>query len=128
MLKIIEAQWLMLQQDKPDDYCIATGLQFSVRDFVNFAWEFIGNKIIWEGDGLNEKGIDKETGKVIVAVDKNYFRPSEVETLLGDATKAKKNLNWQPKISLEELVNEMMEHDLKNAQEELILRSHKKES
>jgi GDPmannose 4,6-dehydratase len=124
----VEAQWLMLQQDKPDDYCIATGLQFSVRDFVNFAWEFIGNKIIWEGDGLNEKGIDKETGKVIVAVDKNYFRPSEVETLLGDATKAKKNLNWQPKISLEELVNEMMEHDLKNAQEELILRSHKKES
>ena len=89
----VEAQWLMLQQDKPDDYCIATGLQFSVRDFVNFAWEFIGNKIIWEGDGLNEKGIDKETGKVIVAVDKNYFRPSEVETLLGDATKAKKNLN-----------------------------------
>ena len=124
----VEAQWLMLQQDKPDDYCIATGLQFSVRDFVNFAWEFIGNKIIWEGDGLNEKGIDRETGKVIVAVDKNYFRPSEVETLLGDATKAKKNLNWQPKISLEELVNEMMEHDLKNAQEELILRSHKKES
>ncbi len=124
----VEAQWLMLQQDKPDDYCIATGLQFSVRDFVNFAWEFIGNKIIWEGDGLNEKGIDKETGKVIVAVDKNYFRPSEVETLLGDATKAKKNLNWQPKISLEDLVNEMMEHDLKNAQEELLLRSHKKES
>ena len=108
----VEMQWLMLQQDEPDDFCIATGVQYSVRDFVNFAWEYLGKAIRWEGEGLNEKGYDLETGDLIVAVDKQYFRPTEVETLLGDPSKAKEKLGWEPKITLKEMVCEMMESDL----------------
>ncbi|MDH5595048.1 MAG: GDP-mannose 4,6-dehydratase, partial [Gammaproteobacteria bacterium] len=116
----VEMQWLMLQQDKPDDFVIATGEQYSVRDFVNAAAEKLDIKIKWEGSGVNEKGIvesnngDKgpKPGDVIVAVDERYFRPTEVETLLGDPTKAKKVLGWTPKISFKELVAEMVEVDL----------------
>ena len=110
----VEMQWLMLQQDEPDDFCIATGVQYSVRDFVNFAWEYLGKAIRWEGEGLNEKGYDLETGDLIVAVDKQYFRPTEVETLLGDPSKAKEKLGWEPKITLKEMVCEMMEKDILN--------------
>ena len=88
-------------QDEPDDFCIATGLQYSVRDFVNFSWNYLGKTIRWEGVGINEKGYDAETGNLIVAVDPRYFRPTEVETLLGDLSKAKEKLSWMPKITLE---------------------------
>jgi len=88
----VEMQWLMLQQDEPDDFCIATGVQYSVRDFVNLAWSHLGKTIRWEGKGLNEKGYDSEKGKLIVAVDSRYYRPTEVEALLGDPTKAKEKL------------------------------------
>lgn len=108
----VEMQWLMLQQEEPEDFCIATGLQFSVRDFVNFSWGHLGKTIRWEGEGLDEKGYDNETGKLIVVVDPRYFRPTEVEELLGDPTKAKEKLGWVPKITLEEMVHEMMENDI----------------
>jgi len=108
----VEAQWLMLQQDKPEDFCIASGIQHSVRDFVNYSWAYLGKKIRWEGEGLNEKGYDLNTGKLIVAVDPRYFRPTEVENLLGDSTKAKEKLGWEPKITFDALINEMMENDI----------------
>ena len=104
----VEMQWLMLQQEEPEDFCIATGIQYSVREFVNFAWGHIGKSIRWEGEGVDEKGYDTDSGKLIVAVDSRYFRPTEVETLLGDASKAKEKLGWEPKISLEEMVHEMI--------------------
>ena len=108
----IEMQWLMLQQDKADDFVIATGVQYSVREFVRIAAKEIGIDIIWQGEGLAEKGLDKHTGVCLVAVDPRYFRPTEVESLLGDATKAKEKLGWVPKISFQELVEEMMREDL----------------
>jgi GDPmannose 4,6-dehydratase len=111
----VEMQWLMLQQDEPEDYVIATGEQHSVRDFVNAAAGYLGLKIEWQGVGVNEKGIDAETGKCIVAVDPRYFRPAEVETLLGDPTKARKKLGWKPRTSFAELVREMVESDLETA-------------
>ena len=110
----VEAQWLMLQQDQPEDFCIATGIQYSVRHFVDIAWSFLGKEIIWKGVGINEKGYDSETGNLIVEVDPEYFRPTEVESLLGDPAKAKEKLGWVPKISFEEMVFEMMESDLNN--------------
>ena len=100
----VEMQWLMLQQNKPDDFCIATGVQYSVRDFVNFAWNHLGRSIRWEGEGADEKGYDTNSGNLIVKVDPRYFRPTEVETLLGDPSKAKEKLGWEPKITLEEMV------------------------
>jgi GDPmannose 4,6-dehydratase len=103
----VEAMWLMLQQDEPDDYVIATGTQYSVRDFVEEAAPYFGMKITWEGEGLNEVGIDKLSKKTVIRVDPKYFRPAEVETLLGDASKAKKKLGWQPKISFKQLVEDM---------------------
>ena len=120
----VEMQWLMLQQDVPDDYCIATGVQYSVRDFVNLAWEYLGNKLRWEGEGMDEKGYDEETGQLIVAVDPRYFRPTEVETLLGDPTKAKEKLGWEPKITFEEMVHEMMESDVTLARRDSLVKSH----
>ncbi len=108
----VEMQWLMLQQKYPDDFCIATGLQYSVRDFVNLAWAHFGKSIVWEGKGVNERGYDSDSGQVIVEVNRKYFRPTEVETLLGDPSKAKRELGWEPKISLEEMIREMMNHDL----------------
>lgn len=103
----VEAMWLMLQQDKPDDYVIATGKQYSVREFVEEAAPYFGMKIVWEGEGLDEVGIDKITGKTVVRVNPKYFRPAEVETLLGDATKAKEKLGWEPKTSFKQLVEDM---------------------
>ena len=103
----VEAMWLMLQQDEPDDYVIATGEQYSVREFVKAAAPYFGMSIAWEGEGLNEVGIDKLTKREVIKVSPKYFRPAEVETLLGDATKAKKKLGWEPKISFEQLVEDM---------------------
>ena len=120
----VEVQWLMLQQDEPDDFCIATGNQYSIRDFVNLSWKYLGRSIIWEGEGINEKGYDKETGDMIVAVDLNYFRPTEVESLLGDASKAKKILGWEPKITLEDMVIEMMENDINIAKRDSLVKKH----
>jgi len=109
----VEAQWLMLQQQKPEDFVIATGKQYSVRDFINEAAKNLDMKIEWRGSGVEEVGSFND--KEIVVIDERYFRPTEVETLLGDATKAKEKLNWSPKISFEELVKEMVEEDLKLA-------------
>ena len=103
----VEAMWLMLQQDEPDDYVIATGLQYSVKDFVNEAAPYFGFNLEWMGEGLDEIAIDKGTKKTVIAVSDKYFRPTEVESLLGDATKAKKVLDWEPKITFKELVEEM---------------------
>jgi GDPmannose 4,6-dehydratase len=120
----IEMQWLMLQQDKPEDYCIATGMQYSVREFVNLAWSYLGKSIRWEGEGLDEKGYDSKTNDLIVEVDPRYFRPAEVETLLGDPTKAKENLGWKPMITFEEMVHEMMENDLNLAKRDSLVKEH----
>ena len=112
----VKAQWLMLQQEQPEDFVIASGEQHSVREFVEKAAAALEIEIKWEGKGVEEKGIDISTGKTIVAVDPRYFRPTEVETLLGDPTKAKEKLGWQTKITFDELVKEMVEVDLKEAQ------------
>lgn len=109
----VECMWLMLQQEKPDDYVIATGEQHTVREFCTLAFREAGINLGWEGEGLEEKGIDTATGKVLVEVDPKYFRPSEVQTLLGDPTKAKTELGWNPrKTSFENLVKIMVEHDM----------------
>ncbi|MEW6133618.1 MAG: GDP-mannose 4,6-dehydratase [Pseudomonadota bacterium] len=140
----VEMQWLMLQQDKPEDFVIATGVQYSVRDFVNAAAKELGMEIRWEGQGVDEKGYlvkgasykGQVTGKPreaaslesgarpIVAVDPRYFRPTEVETLLGDASKAKEKLGWTPKISFDELVAEMVREDLKSAERDELVKKH----
>ncbi len=119
----VEAQWLMLQQDKPEDFVIATGVQYSVRDFVNAATKELGIAITWRGKGVDEKGYDAN-GKCIVQVDPRYFRPTEVETLLGDPTKAKQKLGWTPKISFSELVAEMVREDYKSAQRDELIKKH----
>jgi len=103
----VEAMWLMLQQDEPDDYVIATGEQYSVREFVNEAAPYFGMNIVWFGEGLDEVGIDSNTNRAVIRVDPKYFRPAEVETLLGDASKAKEKLGWEPKISFKQLVEDM---------------------
>jgi GDPmannose 4,6-dehydratase len=119
----VEAQWLMLQQERAEDYVISTGVQFSVRDFVNVAAKELGLNIRWEGEGVDEKGF-AENGDCIVSVDQRYFRPAEVETLLGDSSKAKANLNWQPKITFDELVKEMVREDLKVAERDELVKKH----
>jgi GDPmannose 4,6-dehydratase len=103
----VEAMWLMLQQETADDYVIATGQQYSVREFVEKAAPYFGMNIVWEGEGLDEVGIDKNTKRTVIRVSDKYFRPAEVETLLGDASKAKKQLGWEPKISFDELIEDM---------------------
>jgi len=103
----VEAMWLMLQQDEPDDYVIATGKQYSVKEFIEEAAPYFDMKIVWMGEGLNEFGYDLNTKKEVIRVDPKYFRPAEVETLLGDATKAKEKLGWEPKISFKQLVEDM---------------------
>jgi GDPmannose 4,6-dehydratase len=119
----VEMQWLMLQQETAEDFVIATGVQYSVRDFVNAAAKELGMTIRWEGSGVDEKGYDS-ANRVIVAVDPRYFRPTEVETLLGDPTKAKTKLGWTPKITFDELVAEMVREDLKTAErDELVKKS-----
>lgn len=119
----VEMQWLMLQQDKPEDFVIATGEQHSVRDFVNAAAAELGRTIRWQGSGVDEKGFD-ENGRCIVAVDPRYFRPTEVETLLGDATKAREKLGWQPKTTFAELVAEMVREDLRDAERDELVKRH----
>ena len=119
----VEMQWLMLQQEKPEDFVIATGVQYSVRDFVNAAAKELGMEIRWQGEGVEEKGYNA-AGKVIVAVDPRYFRPTEVETLLGDPAKAKAKLGWTPKITFDELVAEMVREDLKAAERDELVKKH----
>ncbi len=119
----VEAKWLILQQDKPEDFVIATGVQYSVREFVEAATKEIGIKISWKGTGSDEKGYD-ENGKCVVAIDERYFRPTEVESLLGDATKAKEKLGWTPKTTFSELVTEMMREDLKSAERDELVKRH----
>ena len=110
----VECMWLILQQEQPDDFVIATGEYHTVRDFCSLAFKTLGVNLRWEGEGVNEKGIDTATGKVLVEVDPKYFRPAEVDQLLGDPTKAKTQLGWNPrKTSFEELVKIMVEHDMK---------------
>jgi len=109
----VEAMWLMMQQNKPEDYVIATGETASVRDFVDVCCKELGFDIVWEGKGTEEKGIDKKTGKVIVKVNPYYFRPTEVDLLLGDPSKAKKDLGWEPKVKYKELAKLMIQEDLK---------------
>ena len=118
----VKMQWLMLQQDEPEDFCISTGVQYSVRDFVNAACKEVGIQVRWEGEGLDEKGINEADGKVLVEVDSRYFRPTEVETLLGDSTKAREKLGWVPEITLEEMVAEMVREDLKIAERDELCR------
>ncbi|WP_323963908.1 GDP-mannose 4,6-dehydratase [Aeromonas hydrophila] len=118
----VEMQWLMLQQDKPEDYVIATGQQHSVREFVVRCAKKLGMNIEWSGQGVDEKGYD-QNGRCIVEVDPFYFRPTEVETLLGDASKARKELGWVPSITFEEMVDEMIEHDLIEAKQTLLLQT-----
>jgi len=132
----VEMQWLMLQQDQPEDYVIATGVQYSVRDFVNAASGELGVQLRWEGEGVNEVGIVEsldaftienpslKAGDVVVRVDPRYFRPTEVETLLGDPTKAREKLGWVPKTSFQELVSEMVQADLEAARRDELCRSH----
>lgn len=116
----VECMWLILQQDKPDDFVVATGEAHSVRDFCTLAFKYAGIDLQWQGEGLNEKGIDVKTGRVLVEVDPKFFRPAEVEQLLGDPTKAQKELGWNPrKTSFEDLVRIMVESDLKKAEKEL---------
>lgn len=120
----VEMQWMMLQQKVPEDFVIATGEQHSVREFVEIAANEIGIKVQWEGIGVEEKGYDVTTGACIVAVDNRYFRPTEVETLLGDATKAREKLGWVPRISFGQLVTEMMREDMKEAQRDDLVKQH----
>ena len=124
----VEMQWLMLQQEKPEDYVIASGRMESVRTFIELSAKSLGwNKnnslkaIVWEGEGINEIGRRYDTGEIVVRIDPRYFRPTEVDLLLGDASKARKKLNWSPKISLEELINEMINFDLQEAKKESLL-------
>ncbi len=119
----VEMQWLMMQQEQPEDFVIATGVQYSVRDFVNAAASALDLDLTWQGEGVEEKAFDS-SGKCVVAVDPRYFRPAEVETLLGDATKAKSKLGWTPKISFEELVKEMVFADLKSAERDELIKKH----
>lgn len=120
----VEMQWLMLQQDQPEDFVIATGVQYTVREFVDAAAKEFGMQIRWEGADENEKGYDAATGKCVVAVDPRYFRPTEVETLLGDATKARQKLGWVPKITFAELVSEMARSDMLQAEFDLKVKGH----
>jgi GDPmannose 4,6-dehydratase len=120
----VEMQWLMLQQEKPEDFVIATGEQHTVREFVDLAAKEIGIDMRWQGDGVDEKGYDIGTGKCLVEVDPRYFRPAEVETLLGDASKAKQRLGWTPKTSFKSLVTEMMREDLASARRDELVKAH----
>jgi GDPmannose 4,6-dehydratase len=117
----VRAQWLMLQQDTPEDFVIATGKQYSVRDFVVAAGTRLGMKIEWQGTGVDEVGIDSRTGRTLVHVDPRYFRPTEVETLLGDATKAKQKLGWAAEVAFPELVADMVDSDLEVAQRDAMV-------
>jgi len=118
----VELMWLMLQQDEPDDYVMATGVTTTVRDFITMSFREAGIELIWEGKGIEEKGKNKADGKVLVEIDSRYFRPAEVELLIGDPAKAKNKLGWQPKVKLPELVKMMMNHDIELAKREVHLK------
>lgn len=125
----VEMQWLMLQQEQPEDFVIATGVQYSVRDFINVATKELGMQIQWQGSGVEEKaywknGPDGRSARPIIQVDPRYFRPAEVETLLGDASKAKAKLGWSPKITFEQLVTEMINEDLRAAERDEFIKRH----
>ena len=111
----VEAMWLMLQQDSPEDFVIATGKKYTVRQFVEMAGKYLGYDVVWEGEGLDEVGKDRNTGKILITIDPRYFRPAEVELLIGNPEKAKRLLNWEAKVGIEELINIMMETDLREA-------------
>jgi len=118
----VEMQWLMLQQEEPDDFVIATGKQHSVKDVIETSARQLGISICWEGKGVEEKGINEENNKIIVAVDPGYFRPTEVDNLLGDASKAREKLGWEPRISFQQLISEMVIEDMKEAQKDNLCR------
>jgi len=118
----VELMWRILQQPEPDDYVIATGITTTVRDFISMAFRKAGIEIEWEGDGVEEKGFDRKSNKVVVEVDPRYFRPAEVDLLIGDSSKARGKLGWEPKVTLEEIVSMMVSSDLKDAERELHLR------
>jgi GDPmannose 4,6-dehydratase len=120
--EFVQAQWLMLQQDEPDDYCIATGRQHSVREFVEAAFREIDVDVVWRGAGLEEQGVDRASGRQLVAVDPRYFRPTEVDTLLGDPSKAARKLGWKAEIGLHEMVAEMVRKDIALAQRDEMCR------
>ena len=116
----VEMMWMMMQQEEADDYVVATGKMYSVRQFVEMAAKHIDLEIDWQGEGVDEKGYDRKTGKLVVEVDPKYFRPAEVELLIGDPTKAKEKLGWEPRVTLEEMIEIMMQHDLKEAKQNVI--------
>jgi len=116
----VEMQWLMLQQEKPEDYVIATGIQYSVRELIEIAAQQLSISIRWEGEGADEKGIEEKTGQIIVAVDPGYYRPTEVNELLGDASKAREKLGWAPGTSFKEMIAEMVEADMEEAQKDYL--------
>jgi GDPmannose 4,6-dehydratase len=118
----VQLMWLMLQQEKPDDYVMATGVTTSVRDFIAMAFKRAGLELEWKGSGVDEKGIEKATGRVLVEIDKRYFRPAEVELLVGDPTKATTKLGWKPTVQLPELVEMMVDADMKRAEKEVYLK------
>ena len=118
----IELMWLMLQQQEPDDYVVSTGVTTSVRDFITMAFSEAGITLTWEGKGVAEKGINQKDGKVLVEIDPRYFRPAEVDLLIGDPSKAKEKLGWEPKVKLPELVKMMMEYDIELARREVHLK------
>jgi len=118
----VELMWLMLQQDKPDDYVMATGVTVTVRDFINMAFSEAGISLKWEDTGVNEKGINNADGNILIEIDPRYFRPAEVDILIGDPSKAKTKLGWEPKVQLPELIKMMMKHDLELAKRELHLK------
>jgi GDPmannose 4,6-dehydratase len=118
----VRMMWMMLQQPEPEDYIVATGYQHSVRDFIEAAAGELGIRIQWDGIAVEEKGIDAATGKPIIAIDPRYFRPTEVDTLLGDPSKARRNLGWEPRISFEDLVTEMVKADLKEAEKDTMMK------
>ncbi|MCX7801314.1 MAG: GDP-mannose 4,6-dehydratase [Fimbriimonadales bacterium] len=118
----VEAMWLMLQQDEPDDYVVATGEQHSVRELVELTFDLVGMPIEWRGSGVNEVGVQRGTDRVLVAIDPRYYRPTEVDTLLGDPTKAKTKLGWQPRVTFHELIREMVHSDVAEAQRDAMVR------
>ncbi|NPV38354.1 MAG: GDP-mannose 4,6-dehydratase [Brevinematales bacterium] len=119
----VEGMWLILQQDQPEDYVLATGETHEVREFVEMAFAEVGIPLKWEGEGVNEKGIRTDTGEVVVEVDPRYFRPTEVDILLGDATKARTKLGWKPKHTLQDLVKDMIAHDMEEAKRDHLLKT-----
>lgn len=109
----VKGMWLMLQQDEPEDYVLATGKQYSIREFVEIAFNYIGYKILWRGSGLDEEGYDEKTGRILISVNERYYRPNEVDTLLGNPEKAQQQLGWTSQTSIESLIHEMVSNDLK---------------